>query len=97
MQIDGLTPNDLGRAAQESPSRARQEAELRDACQQFESLFLMQMLNQMSKSEGKSLFGGGAQGEMMQSLLNQERARQWAESGGIGLANLLFQQMKKTL
>ncbi|MEW6277557.1 MAG: rod-binding protein [Candidatus Eremiobacterota bacterium] len=99
MQIEGLTPLPLRQAAQEAPSKAGEEARMKQACQEFEQLFLTQMLAQMRSSVPKSdvFGGGGSQEEMFQGMLDQERAKAWAQEGGIGLANLLFQQMKETL
>ena len=45
MQIEGFTPEPLAQAATSSaPSKAQDEAKLREACQQMESVFLNQML-----------------------------------------------------
>lgn len=99
MQIEGFTPEPLPRAATSSaPSQAHEEAKLQEACKQFETLFLNQMLAQMRKSSGAGANGitGGGQGEeMFQGMLDEERAKSWAQEGGVGLASLLFQQMKQ--
>lgn len=108
MHIEGITPQPMSQAAQETPARAKEDARLKDACKQFEALFLNQLMAQMRKSMPKAnLFGegddqGGGQGEsrdeeMFNSMLDQERSRAWAESDGIGLSNLLYQQMKETI
>lgn len=98
MQIEGLNPDPLARAAAKTPSQARDEAKLQEACQQFETLFLNQMLTQMRKTVGKSDFlGGGQSEEMFTSMLDEERAKAWSQDGGVGLAHILFQQMKETL
>lgn len=95
MQIEGFTPEPLAKAASSpSPSQAQDEAKLMDACKQFETLYLTQMLGQMSKTGGSGLMGGGQGEEMFQGMLNEERAKSMAQDGGIGLANILFQQMK---
>lgn len=98
MFIEGLTPQPLNKEAQAAPSQAREEAKLQEACQQFEQLFLGQMLAQMRKTVPKgSMMGGGQSEEMFNGMLDQERAKVWAQEGGIGLANMLFQQMKQNL
>ena len=98
MQIQGFTPEPLAQAATSSaPSSMQEEAKLQEACKEFETLFLNQMFAQMRKcagSEGGGLMGGGQSEEMFQSMLDQERAKSWAQEGGVGLANILFQQMK---
>lgn len=99
MNIEGLNPLPLQKAAAEqTPSREAEQAKLKTACQEFEQLFLTQMLNQMRSSIPKGeggLFGGGQQEEMFNGMLDQERAKAWSQDGGVGLANLLFQQMKE--
>ncbi|MCR5661259.1 MAG: rod-binding protein, partial [bacterium] len=81
-------------AVSSAPSQAKNEAELQEACKQFETLFLTKMLSEMNKHSGGGLIGGGQSEEMFQGMLNEERAKSWAQDGGIGLANILFQQMK---
>ena len=76
MQIEGFNPEPLRQAADKTPGRAKEETKLKDACQQFEQMYLQQMFT---------------------GMLDQERAKTWSQEGGVGLANLLFQQMKKTL
>jgi flagellar protein FlgJ len=98
MQIEGFESLPLKQAAEKTPGRAREEAKLDGACKQFEEMYLSQMFQQMRKSSGKSKeSGGGEQEEMFQGMLDNERAKTWAQEGGVGLANLLFQQMKQSL
>lgn len=98
MFIEGMTPQPLPKETSVAPSRAREEAKLEQACQQFEEMFLHQMLAQMRKTVPKGgMLGGGEKEEMFQGMLDQERAKNWAQEGGIGLANMLFQQMKQNL
>lgn len=101
MQIEGFNPEPLRQAADKTPGRAKEETKLKEACQQFEQMYLQQMFTQMRKA---SKMGGGEGGlgnsqgeEMFTGMLDQERAKTWSQEGGVGLANLLFQQMKKTL
>ena len=99
--IEGFNPLPLNHASEQTPGRAREEARLKDACQQFEQMYLTQMFTQMRKSAkmggGEGMMGGGQEQEMFNGMLDQERAKNWSQEGGVGLANLLFQQMKKTL
>ncbi len=101
MNIEGLNPLPLKKAAAEqTPSKEGEQAKLKEACKDFEQLFLTQMLSQMRSSIPKdpnSMFGGGQQEEQFNGMLDQERAKQWSQDGGVGLANMLFQQMKDTM
>jgi flagellar protein FlgJ len=103
MEIEGLNPQPLRQSAENTPGRAKEESKLKDACQQFEQMYLQQMLGEMRKTTGKAEGGGGGgegggqQQDMFQGMLDQERAKAWSQEGGVGLANLLFQQMKQTM
>lgn len=60
------------------------------AAQDFEAMFLSQMLQQMFtgiKSDG--LFGGGHGEEMFRSLLIDEYGKDMAKRGGIGIAHAI--------
>lgn len=101
MQIEGFNPEPLRQASGKTPGRAKEEAKLKDACQQFEQMYLSQMFTQMRKASkmggGEGMMGNSQGEEMFSGMLDQERAKTWSQEGGVGLANLLFQQMKKTL
>lgn len=98
MQIDGLTPQPLRQATEATPERQREEAKLKDACTQFEQMYLQQMFKEMRKCSSMGKEGGeGQQQEMFQGMLDDERAKHWSQQGGVGLAKLLFEQMKTTL
>lgn len=101
MQIEGFNSQPLRDAGENTPGKAREEARLKDACQQFEQLYLSQMFAQMRKASKiggeDSLFGNSQEQQMFSGMLDEERAKAWSQSGGVGLANLLFQQMRKNL
>ena len=71
---------------------------LKKACSDFESIFINQMMQQMRKTVPEnSLFGGGQAEEMMTSMLDDEMAKSISQQRGIGLADVLFQQLKLQL
>ena len=95
MKIQGINSQSIGKAASELPSVARNDKKLKDACKQFESMFLNQLLTSMRKTIPKSgLMGENKEKEMYDSMMDQEMSKAWASSDGIGLANMLYQQMK---
>ncbi len=58
-----------------------------EAAQQFEAVFLQQMLKPMFASLGRdSLFGGGNEGAIYRDFLVDALARALARAGGIGIA-----------
>ncbi len=70
------------------------DAEARKTANEFESMFLSQMLEHMSsgiKTDGP--FGGGQGEEMFRSLLNQEFAGMISKRGGIGIADHVYRQI----
>jgi len=97
--IQGMSPFDgPGKQAAAGPSKAGEEAKLEEACQQFEEMFLTQMMKQMRKSGPKGgMFGNSAGSDQFADMMDQERAKQWSQNGGVGLASMLFEQMKQQM
>lgn len=78
-----------------NPSQQLEDASLMKQCKEFESVLCSQMFKQMRpKAEEEDLFGNTKDREMFNSMLDDERAKVWSQEGGIGLANIMFQQMK---
>jgi peptidoglycan hydrolase FlgJ len=68
---------------------------LKKTCQEFEALFIQQLLSVMRKAVPKSdLLGGRSEEEMYYSMFDQELAVQLAEQRGIGLGDMLYEQLK---
>jgi len=69
-------------------------AVLREVAGQFEALFLQTILKNMRAGElADPLFGDSDQHEMMQGMLDQQLALEMSSGRGIGLANMLVQQL----
>lgn len=66
------------------------DPKLMKACQDFESVFLTMIWKEMQKSADVDLGGWGAFAE-------QAMGENWAKSGGIGLAKVIYKSMSKTL
>lgn len=78
-------------AATAQPSNASLSPELQERFQevgqQFESMFLAEMLSHLNTGiDPNSQFGGGQGEEMFKSLLNEQYALEVAKRGGIGIA-----------
>lgn len=98
MMIEGMSPMDPGKQAAAGPGKAKEEAKLQEACQQFEQMFLTQMMKQMRKAGPKGGMFGKSQGsDQFADMLDQERAKDWSQNGGVGLASMLFEQMKQQM
>jgi Rod binding domain-containing protein len=66
------------------------------AAQEFEAVFLAQMVAQMHAGiEANGPFGGGFAEETYRSLMYQEIGRQMALSGGVGIAAAVYDEMVK--
>ncbi len=78
-------------------SKATDE-ELMDACKQFEAYFVEQMYKGMLKTIPKSEESSGSIGTMMdyyEDQMVQQLAEQTTEQSGLGLAQMLYEQMKR--
>ncbi len=86
--------NNLLPASESHPNPKQNDAELQEACQQFESLLIQQLISSMRQTAIKSdLVGHSNEDDMYNSMLDQEMAKTMAHQGGFGLANLLFEQL----
>jgi len=73
------------------------EAALKKACQEFEALFLYQILKGLDRTVPRSgLFPKSMQKDIYQDLFYQEVSRSLAKRG-IGLGELLYRKLSKTL
>lgn len=75
------------------------EEELMDACKQFEAYFLEQVMKEMVKTIPESEESSGANGTLVDYFKDnmiQELATQSTETNSLGLAQMLYEQMKVT-
>ena len=71
------------------------EAKLRDAANDFEAIFIQQMLKTMRKTSFESDLLPKSEGEkVFQSLLDEQYAQISAKSGSLGLGEMIYQQLK---
>ena len=74
-----------------------QEARLKDACQDFEAVFITKIWEQMRSSVPKEGYLHSKEEEMYLSMFDRQFSEKMAESGGIGLGDMLFDQLKSKL
>lgn len=68
---------------------------LLDACQEFEAIFVKQMLTSMKKTVEKSgLIDGGMTEDIFEDWLYDEYAAQISKRGDLGLSQKMFHQLK---
>lgn len=80
--------------AQTLPADDKEQQKLRKTCQDMESVFINLMFTNMRNTVQRSEFLPESMGEkIMRSMLDQEMATKMSRAGGIGLADLLYQQL----
>ena len=73
----------------------RNDTQLKKACAEFESLFIYQLFQEMRKTVSKSGFiSEGQSGPMVNSMLDMQLSKELASQKGIGLAQVLYDQLK---
>jgi Rod binding domain-containing protein len=88
--INPILPSASPPAGADTPHDA-----LRDAAQEFEAIFLAQMLGAMTQGlRGDDLAGDG-QGDVFRDMLNEEVAKLISRSGGVGVADAVLREMLK--
>ena len=73
------------------------DEQLLDACKQFESSFVEQMFKEMQKTVPETEYSFKSTGTMVdyyRDSMIQEMASLSTETGGLGLAQMLYEQMK---
>ncbi len=78
-------------------SEAEKSEKLRDACEGFESIFIQKMWQQMRATLPKENPLVGREEKFWQGLYDQELSKKMAESGGIGLADMMYEQLARNL
>ncbi|MDT8903772.1 rod-binding protein [Anaeroselena agilis] len=92
MQIKG--PADAAGAKAPTGRDAKEDAKLKAACTEMEAVFLNLLLKEMRKAVPKGgLVGNSSQEDIMRSLLDSELTKNMAQSGGVGLADMLYRQL----
>lgn len=78
-------------------SGQERKQELRDACMQFEAVFIQRMWEQMRATVPKEGYLHSKEQDMYISMFDQEMSMEMTRAGGIGLADILFDQLKERL
>ncbi len=97
LQMDAATAISAGHSkGMPQVPQTRDMEKLRKTAQDFEAVFLSQMLKPMFDGiETEAPFGGGSAEKMYRSLMVEEYGKSIAQSGGIGLADSIMSEMLK--
>lgn len=96
--VAGMSGSDVAASLQQKQTpaagRVRNETQIRGAAQQFESVFVTQMLAHMYQGiETDPMFGGGQGEEVFRSFLLDEYGKSIVARGGLGLTNSVQAEM----
>ncbi|HEU6437703.1 MAG TPA: peptidoglycan DD-metalloendopeptidase family protein [Nitratidesulfovibrio sp.] len=89
LEMDALRKN-----LRNDPSK---EQKLRQACEGFESIFVQKMWEQMRATLPKEGYLHSKEEEFWQSMYDQELAKKMTSAGGIGLADMIYEQLSTRL
>lgn len=82
-------------AAPETPQTPAQK-KARETAEDFEAVFISQMLAHMNMGvDTDSAFSGGKGEEAFQSVMNEKYGEAVAEMGGIGIADAIYREILK--
>lgn len=83
----------------DNAEKTKDDKALKEACKQFENYFIDQMMKEMRKtlsnSEEDSLIPKGKGEQMFTEMKDSEYSKRATDNGGLGLANMLYKQLKK--
>lgn len=94
--LDAQLQNALAASRSNGPDRprgAQTPEQIRATAEEFEAVFLAQMMEQMMGESTETSFGGGPGEAAFKGMLNEEYAKVMAKAGGIGLADNLAREM----
>lgn len=70
---------------------------LREACEGFESVFIQKMWEQMRATVPKGGMLQGRDEQYWQGMFDQELSKKMSSAGGIGLADMMYEQLSRNL
>jgi flagellar protein FlgJ len=91
-------PSDLvaGKAEELAGRKSASQKALQEAAEQFEAIFLYQLMEQMRRTVPENdQLGDGRAEKIFQSMLDQEMASNFAQGQSIGLAKMIYEQMSR--
>jgi len=85
-----------GKVTQLSGAQADTKAALREKAEDFESVFISQMLKPMFETVPTDSFMGGGQAESIyRGLMVEEMGKSISKAGGVGIADSVYRELLK--
>ena len=78
----------------EQAQAVKDDVKLKTTCKDMEAMFLNMMMADMRKTVQKSDLVDTSQEEIMTSMLDTEVTKNMASAGGMGLADMLYRQLR---
>jgi peptidoglycan hydrolase FlgJ len=93
----GASLSSIGDASSvQAQAALKLKSKTKDAAENFESMFLSNMFQQMmTKIDGDGPFGGSGALKIWRSFMTDQYAKSFAKAGGIGLAPKVYEQLLK--
>jgi flagellar protein FlgJ len=93
----GASLNSIGSASSaHAQSALKAKGKAKDAAQNFESMFLSNMFQQMfTNMDGDGPFGGSGSLKIWRSFMTDQYAKAFAKTGGIGIAPKVYDALLK--
>jgi Rod binding domain-containing protein len=91
-------PNGIVSSLSNTPNNvnAAEKKRLKKACNDFEAMFIANMLKEMRKSIPKSGFLESSSGsDIYRSMMDQKVAEKIANDKGLGIGEMLFKQLRR--
>jgi flagellar protein FlgJ len=96
--LPDLTGTSAAKSKSTTSAGNADDKKLRQACKDFESVFLGYVLKSMRKTVEKSdLMGSGQEEEIYQGMMDDEICKTAAESNSVGIADALYNQLSTQL
>ncbi len=92
-----LKQKQVGNLGKSNLSDVEKEKKLREACEGFESVFIQKMWQQMRATLPQENPLVGREEKFWQGMYDQELSKHMASSGGIGLADMMYEQLSQNL
>ncbi len=92
-----MAQHEIKALGQSKLNDAEKAAKLRDTCENFESIFIQKMWQQMRETLPQENPLVGKEEKFWQSMYDQEFSKKMAQSGGIGLADMMYDQLSENL
>lgn len=87
-----------GKINAQDEKAAKQDKELKEACKGFEAMFLSMMYKEMRATVPENtLFGKSNAEKIFEDMRDNEMMKNVADSGGIGLADMMYRQLSPQL